>query len=78
MKEHRSWEELKSDNLGAAWVVNGEFCPDYTRTSDAGVNTILEQHRESGLLEWQISGFNGCWSCDHMQTCRLYLETANR
>ena len=72
MKELRNWEQMKRDNIGAAWIVNGEFCGNYIRTSQDGrVNEILERYRETGLEEWQLCGFNGCWSCDHWFNCHL-------
>ena len=70
---------MKSDNAGAAWIVDGEFCPNYKRTSQSGdVNTLLDQDRKAGVLEWQLPGFNGCWSCDRIMDCQLYQATANR
>lgn len=77
MKEHRSWDQMKRDNTGAAWIVNGEFCHNYRRTSSSDVNAILEQHRKAGLLEWQMPGFNGCWSCDCWADCQLPKMTAD-
>ena len=71
MKEHRNWEQMKRDNEGAAWIVDGEFCRNFIRTSSDEVNAILEQQRKTGLQEWQMPGFNGCWSCDHWHDCRL-------
>lgn len=76
MKEHRSWEQVKSYNQGADWIVNGEFCKEYERTSTCdAVNEILENYMKSGLEGWQIPGFNGCWSCDHMIDCHMKKTT---
>ena len=78
MREKRSWEQIKEDNTGAAWIVNGEFCLNYKRNSRNGdVNIFLEQDRKAGLLEWQLPGFNGCWSCVRMTDCQLYKATSD-
>jgi len=66
MTERRSWDQMKKDNDGADWIVNGEFCKNYRRAPvNKGADSILQKHRnELGLQEWQLTGFNGCWSCD--------------
>ena len=77
MREHRNWEQMKQDNFDAPWIVNDEFCPDFSRTSQSSdVNVLLDQEREKGLLEWQIIGFNGCWSCDRTtdRNCTRLLQ----
>ena len=77
MREHRTWEQMKQDNTGAPWIVDGEFCADFKRTSQSDdVNTLLDLERKEGLLEWQITGFNGCWSCDRTsdRNCKRLLQ----
>ena len=75
MVERRNWEQMKRDNVGAPWIVNGEFCGNYKRTSvNAAVNALHEQDREMGLKEWQMAGFNGCWSCDHNLACQYNIH----
>ena len=74
MKEHRSWEQMKSDNDGAAWIIDGEFCPNYKRSlGSKEANDILESERMEGVEEWQLAGFNGCWSCDKILNCQFYI-----
>jgi len=66
MVERRSWEQMKEDNAGADWIVDGKLCKNYVRDcEDENVKKILQQQRKDlGLQEWQLPGFNGCWSCD--------------
>lgn len=73
MNEHRTWEQMKRDNNGADWIEpSGGFCERYSRTSSSDeVNTLLHEQRAAGLEEWQLVGFNGCWSCDKSLECHF-------
>jgi hypothetical protein len=73
MRETRSWEQMRRDNIGAAWIEpSGKFCTRYSRTSTSGeVNALLDEQRAAGLEEWQLVGFNGCWSCDRCIECHF-------
>jgi hypothetical protein len=73
MNESRTWEQMRSDNDRADWIEpSGEFCNQYSRTSISGeVNALLDEQRAAGLEEWQIVGFNGCWSCDRCNECHF-------
>lgn len=63
---------MKRDNNGADWIKDGEFCSEYVRTSINGeVNVLLDKQRAAGLEEWQLAGFNGCWSCDQCNECHF-------
>ena len=65
MREFRSWEEMKRDNVGAAWIKNGEFCTDYRRMFTGEKPT----RNDNKLPDWKRAGFNGCWSCNNMLSC---------
>ena len=71
--EQRTWEQMRRDNDGAAWIEpSGVFCKRYSRTSISDdVNMLLDEQRAAGLEEWQLSGFNGCWSCDKCNECHF-------
>jgi len=73
MNESRTWEQVRSDNDCAAWIEpSGEFCTRYSRTSISDkVNALLDEQRAAGLEEWQLVGFNGCWSCDRCIECHF-------
>lgn len=73
MNESRTWEQMRSDNDRADWIEpSGEFCNRYSRTSISGeVNALLDEQRAAGLEEWQLVGFNGCWSCDRCNECHF-------
>lgn len=71
MKETRTWEQMRADNDGAAWIEDdGTFCSQYTRTSD--VEEVRRILAGSACPEWAKPGFNGCWSCDNTLTCERY------
>jgi len=62
MRETRTWEQMRRDNIGAAWITkDGNFCNEYKRTSTPDV---VEP-------EWKKTGFNGCWSCDRCIECNF-------
>lgn len=63
----RTWEQFKADNIGKAFIQDGEFCKDFERAgSNADVRKILDAE---DVPEWKKTGFNGCWSCMKIFTC---------
>lgn len=57
--ELRTWEQMKADNDGAIWIIDGEFCRDYVRdTSDPAVQKLL---KKENVPEWAKPGFNGLY-----------------
>ena len=69
MRETRSWEQMRRDNIGAAWInKDGNFCEEYKRTSTPEVMEMLSREN---LPEWKKPGFNGCWSCDRCIECHF-------
>jgi hypothetical protein len=60
---------MRRDNIGAAWIEpSGEFCTRYSRGEG---DAFLDEQRAAGLEEWQLVGFNGCWSCDRCIECHF-------
>lgn len=72
MRENRTWQQMRRDNDGAAWIDrSGDFCYEYKRTSTPEVMEILAREN---VPEWKKTGFNGCWSCDNMINCHFCKE----
>ena len=69
MMEGRSWEQFVYDNEGKTFIKNGRLCPDYKRFRTEAELALLEKNGYADLEEWQMPGFNGCWSCDHTLSC---------
>lgn len=71
--EQRTWEQMKADNDGATWIVDGKFCRDYVRdTSDPDVQNLLDKEN---VPEWAKTGFNGCWSCCKINSCERCIAS---
>lgn len=76
MEKYRTWEQMRSDNEGATWIVNGEFCERYKRDmmsfiqdGEQSEKTIAFFEQQQKLSGWKQIGFNGCWSCAHTLEC---------
>ena len=84
MQENRTWEQMKSDNAGASWIMdNGEFCDKYKHefnftSGELNRSEIDFFNQEQKIVGWKQRGFNGCWSCDNMQNCKRYLTYLSR
>ena len=69
MMESRSWEQFVHDRDGKSFIKNGRLCPNFNRSRTDAELALLEKSESTGLEEWQMPGFNGCWSCDHTLSC---------